>query len=271
MHALRSESLEVSVLDPHTDRERFGTRYCTGGYIFQVTDDRLGELLSGPTYPDSFNTFDGQGIPDAFNQSPLRPAEDPGGPALVIGIGVCDLSANQVLEFSPWEAQIEGATLRLRTRQSLARYALELEREVTVHERTVRSAVRLTNAGRAPIPLRWFPHPFFPQPTTDELCWFSAPLRLGEDAAYEMGANGFVRRRGWPWTEGHYLALDHEAHGNLAVLQRHPLVGMVAATCSYAPSLFPIWGNARTFSWEPYLERTVAVGQALAWHIGYHF
>ena len=71
MYSLKNESLEVSILDPLADQQRFGTRYCTGGYIFQVVDPKLGDLLSGPTYPDSFNVFDGQGIPDAFNLSPL--------------------------------------------------------------------------------------------------------------------------------------------------------------------------------------------------------
>src|SRR3954454_18157206 len=71
MYTLTSESLEVSILDPLADQGRFGTRYCTGGYIFQITDRRHGALLSGPTYPDSFNWFDGQGIPDALNLSPL--------------------------------------------------------------------------------------------------------------------------------------------------------------------------------------------------------
>ncbi|MEC7281971.1 MAG: hypothetical protein VXU50_07875, partial [Verrucomicrobiota bacterium] len=66
VYTLQNEVLSVDVLDPVADRERFGTRYCTGGYIFQVTDANYGPLLSGPTYPDSFNTYDGQGIPDAF-------------------------------------------------------------------------------------------------------------------------------------------------------------------------------------------------------------
>src|SRR5262245_49107041 len=93
MYTLTNESLEVSILDPLADQERFGTRYCTGGYIFQIEDRRHGALLSGPTYPDSFNWFDGQGIPDAFNLSPLREPATSDPAALIIGIGVCDLQA----------------------------------------------------------------------------------------------------------------------------------------------------------------------------------
>ncbi|MGA1198082.1 MAG: hypothetical protein ACO36I_16465, partial [Candidatus Latescibacterota bacterium] len=68
MITLKNETLEISILDPVADQERFGTRYCTGGYIFQVTDTKHGNLLSGPTYPNSFNWFDVQGMPDAFNK-----------------------------------------------------------------------------------------------------------------------------------------------------------------------------------------------------------
>ena len=106
MYTLQNDQLSVDVLDPIADVERFGTRYCTGGYIFQVTDAEKGPLLSGPTYPDSFNTFDGQGIPDAFNQSPLKDAKSSDTQALIIGIGLCDLEKNEVETFYPVVAML---------------------------------------------------------------------------------------------------------------------------------------------------------------------
>ena len=45
MLSLRNDSLHVALLDPLADRDRFGVRYCTGGYIFQITDPRHGPLL----------------------------------------------------------------------------------------------------------------------------------------------------------------------------------------------------------------------------------
>ena len=63
MYTLANDTLEVSILDPLADRERFDTRYCTGGYIFQISDTSHGDLLSGPTYPDDFDWFNGQGRP----------------------------------------------------------------------------------------------------------------------------------------------------------------------------------------------------------------
>ena len=108
MHSLKNDQLEVLVLDPEADKERFHTRYCVGGYIYQIHDAQHGALMSGPTYPDSFNTYDGQGIPDAFNLNPLRRTDDASTTALIIGVGLCDLAADTVVEFSPWTVAHEG-------------------------------------------------------------------------------------------------------------------------------------------------------------------
>jgi hypothetical protein len=271
MYSLKNESLEVSILDPIADQERFGTRYCTGGYIFQIMDAQLGELLSGPTYPDSFNWFDGQGIPDAFNLSPLREPTAADATALVIGIGLCDLQANQVTEFCRWEVEQTPRQIGMQTEQTFQDFALELERSVSLYQRTVRSLTRLENTGRRPIPLRWFPHPFFPQPKTDELCRLNIAVSFPENPGYELAENGFICRKGWPWQEGRYQALDHAAQTNLVVLQKHPALGLVAATCSYVPGFFPVWGNRHTLSWEPFFERTLAPGQETTWWIDYDF
>ena len=271
MYTLTSDSLEVFILDPLADQERFGTRYCTGGYIFQIEDRRHGALLSGPTYPDSFNWFDGQGIPDAFNLNPLQEPAAPDPAALIIGIGVCDLAANRVREFCSWEVQLHESTISMRTAHEFQGFALDLERTVALHGRTLRSTTRLRNTGSLPIPIRWFPHPFFPHIETDELCRVNIPIDIPADASYELAESGFIARKGWPWTDGHFHALDHAAQTNLVILQKHPQLGLVAATCSYIPSYFAIWGNPQTFSWEPFLERTVGAGQELTWWIDYDF
>lgn len=283
MYTLSNDQLVVSVLDPVADQSRFGTRYCTGGYIFQVADPKLGDLMSGPTYPDSFNWFDGQGIPDAFNLGPLRhqPAFRPDQPApalpaadqtsLILGVGLCNQAEGKVLEFCTWQVSQSTGSLTMVTQQEFGPYQARLERTVTLTGRTVRSHIQLTNQGRAPISMRWFPHPFYPQPEGDELCKLNIPVTLPAESRYEMGENGFIRRRNWPWTEGHYAALEQMATEKLVILQKHPLLGLVSATCSFVPDFFPIWGNPTTFSWEPFLERTVASGQTLSWWIDYDF
>src|SRR5262249_35587550 len=117
MYSIANALLAVSILDPIADRERFGTRYCTGGYIFQVADAQLGPLMSGPRCPDGFSQFDGQGIPDAFNLAPLN---GPAGSsqALILGIGLCDREKDTVLEFCRWDITHSATAMRFRTRQA---------------------------------------------------------------------------------------------------------------------------------------------------------
>ena len=271
MYQLSNQDLEVTILDPVADRRRLGVRYCTGGYIFQVTDAQLGPLLSGPTYPDSFNWFDGQGIPDAFNLNPLLDPDDGDSPALILGIGICDLAAREVRTFCNWDVSQTTNELAFRTKQSFLHYAVTLERSVTLTGRTIRSWTRLQNHSPMPVPIRWFPHPFYPQPEEDDLIKLNLPVAAIGHKAYTLGDNGYIQRTGWPWDEGHYLALDHTSGAPLVILQRHPRLGLAAATCSYAPTYFPIWGNPNTFSWEPFLERTVGMGQSSTWWIDYEF
>lgn len=280
MLELRNDSLRVELLHPNEDHDRFGVRYCTGGYIFQVHDARHGPLLTGPTWPDSFNWFDGQGIPDAFNLGPVLSTRTLG-QALVIGTGLCDLAARTVLAFAHWHIERAAHALTFETEQAFEDTALTLRRTVSLTARTVRSHTALTNTGKAFVPVRWFPHPFYPQlpaaqasagdGSADELLWVNAPLRWRDAPGYARGDNGFIRRTGWPWQEGHYLALVHDAHAPLVLLQRHPVLGLVAAATSYVPDHFPVWGNPHTFSWEPFLERLVAPGITLEWWIDYTF
>ena len=270
MYTLSNDQLTVSILDPLADQARFGVRYCTSGYIFQISDTRLGDLMSGPTYPDSFNWFDGQGIPDAFNLHPLRDPKGKDSLALILGIGLCNLAERTVTDFCVWEVEQSADAIRMTTRHNWQGYDVTIERTVSLHERTVRSDTRLVNGG-APLPIRWFPHPFYPQTASDELLKVNIPVTVVENPGYAMAPSGFIARKGWPWSEGHYLALDHSAGCGLTIFQRHPLLGTVTATCSYDPTYFPIWGNPRTFSWEPFLERTIGGGLAAQWRIDYDF
>lgn len=270
MYTLSNEQLTVSILDPVADQARFGVRYCTGGYIFQIFDARLGDLMSGPTYPDNFNWFDGQGIPDAFNLHPLRAPKADDSLTLILGIGLCNLAERTVSEFCVWDVEESADAVRMTTRHEWQGYDVTIERTVSLHERTVRSDTRVVNGG-APLPIRWFPHPFYPQTAGDELLKLSLPVTVVDNPGYAMAASGFIARKGWPWDKGYYLALDHTAGRGLTIFQRHPLLGTVTATCSYDPTYFPIWGNPRTFSWEPFLERTIGGGLAAEWRIDYDF
>jgi len=271
MYSLRNASLDVQVLDPIADQARLGTRYCTGGYIFQIEDAVHGGLLTGPTFPESFNTYDGQGIPDAFRLGPIQRPGASDGTALIIGVGLCDLEADKVLEFCHWDICLKGTSIHFRTEQSFLGTTLELERCVSLFGRTVRSETWLRNKGARTLPFRWFPHPFYPHPETDELCRFNVPVSFPENEGYDIAESGFIRRLGWPWADGHYQALEQPGDGKLVVLQRHPKLGLVSGTCSYIPTYLPIWGNRHTFSWEPFLDSTVGAGKERNWRIDYDF
>lgn len=272
MLVLSNDQLTLSVLNPddQADRTRFGTRYCTGGYIFQVVDAKVGDLLSGPTFPDSFNVFDGQGIPDSFSRVPLLDPLEPSD-GLVIGVGLCDLTEDTVVEPCEWDVLIGEMTLTFWTHQAAGNFALDLQRRIELHGRTVRSTTWLENRGKIGFQMSWYPHPFFPQPEGDELCRLNFPVSLPDNPGYELGPSGFITRRNWPWTTDQYLAVDHDTHSPLTVIQRHPKLGLVTGSFTYIPRFFPIWGNTRTFSWEPYFENTVAPGQELAWAMTYDF
>ena len=128
----------------------------------------------------------------------------------------------------------------------------------------------LRNTGELRIPLVWHPHPFYPWPTGKALMKTNLELSLQEGDGYSIDSAGYLCRE----TEDPQMGfLHHEARSDapLMLVQPHPIVGMVAARCSYTPTFFPVWGNENTFSWEPYFERTVQMGQEERWHIDYEF
>ncbi|MBM3187729.1 MAG: hypothetical protein FJZ90_03300 [Chloroflexi bacterium] len=284
MFRLANDQLVVSVLDPVADQVRLGARYCTGGYIYQVEDCRLGPLVSGPGYPDEVfpPVFDGQGLPEAF-RAPLGLDEAREGEeqtVLVLGVGLARQVPGMRGErerrpgaFCGWEVAQSSSTIRMATSHSYQGWAAEVAREVTLHQRTIASVTTLCNTGDREIPLQWFPHPFYPQLETGECCKFNFPVRFPENPGYWLREDGFiVRKLDHPWTrQGHFQMLEYEAPRELVVLQRHPKLGLVAATCDFSPDLMPIWGNSNTFSFEPYLVRTVDPGEELRWSITYDF
>ncbi|MFW6368810.1 MAG: hypothetical protein ACOCZ9_03635, partial [Spirochaetota bacterium] len=263
-----NDSLEVSILDPIADRGRMGPRYCTGGYIFQIQDNHR-PLLSGPTYPESFNWFDGQGIPDSFAPGALRAARSPSSHALIPGIGLCDTSARTVLEYCEWTVRAEARRIAFRTTQQWEDYSFVLDREVNLSGRVVSSRTRLENLGSEQMPISWFPHPFYPLPSDGALCSFPAPVELAPGSTFFVGDDGYLRCSDPAALQP--VSVRCHGSGPLSVLQRHPLLGLVAARYSFPAAHIVAWANPNTFSFEPYLEQTIGRGMALEWLAEYHF
>jgi hypothetical protein len=50
---------------------------------------------------------------------------------------------------------------------------------------------------------------------------------------------------------------------------RHPTAVEITVQGDFPMSAMPIWGNARTASFEPYLEDTVAPDAEVEWSLSY--
>ena len=287
MYTLKNTQLTVSILDPIADQPRLGSRYCSGGYIYQVTDSEKGELLAGPHYPDPNPVpFDGQGAPDMFF-TPLSSGEVPlGGEAGCIGVGKVrrtnadhpfDVRFNpEVSEHVVWAVEQGVDSITMRTQHAFQDWAYTLTRYVALEGRVVISRTAIISQGIADLPVRWFAHPFFPLTADNVLCRFSPALGLPENPGYQADAAGFVcRKPAFDWSRGgHFQPMDLPASGadaTLTVVEKHPKLGQVTVQTDFWPGFLPIWGNARTFSFEPYFIRTLSTGQAAEWSIRYTF
>jgi hypothetical protein len=286
MISLSNDQLEVTVLDPVEDARLLGSRYCAGGYVWQVADRRLGNLLSGPGYPaeNPPPVFDGQGLPESFRDvlwhgidprdSEARPAA--GAIGLKLGVGLVrasdDVRAIPVQTFSRWEITRTTSSIVMRTSQDHAGWAATVTRTLRLLGRTLVSETALANTGRGPIHFRWFPHPFFPN-TRGECCKFNVQVTCAENPGFTLADNGWLTMKlDHEWNrQGHFLALPYSPAERLVTVQKHPLVGLIVATCSFVPTFLTIWGNVNTFSFEPYTEQDVAPGATSTWSVVYDF
>jgi hypothetical protein len=283
MFKIETPQLSLDILDPAADRQLLGSRYCAGGFIFQVRDPEKGELLAGPTYPDGcYNVFDGQGAPEVFltalNEDMAKAGED----VVVLGVGIVTRTSPitpfhvrdnpKVKKFAQWDVEQTADEITMRTRQVFDKWDISIVRSVSLKARTVVSKTELSNSGEAACPLRWFPHPFFPFPKDRVACRFGFPISVPENAGYFLNSSGFLELKpGYDWKKGLYQPLVIEKPAPFSAEQFHPLVGKVSVVCDYVPSFLPVWANDRTFSFEPYLEKQVKSGEELSWRIEYSF
>jgi hypothetical protein len=285
MYTLLNAQLSVSILDPIADQHRLGSRYCSGGYIYQVTDALKGELLSGPQYPDPEpNVFDGQGAPDMFFTALMTGEVPVGGEAGCIGVGRVrrtsplepfDVRYNpEVSEYVRWEVHTAEHSITMSTRHAFADWGYALTRFVQLNGRRVYSRTTIASEGTAVLPVRWFAHPFWPLTPDHVLCRFTPPLGLPENPGYHYNADGYLcRKPEYDWSRGgHFQPLElPAAQAGLTIVEQHPKLGQVSARTDFWPGFMPIWGNTRTFSFEPYFIRSLSAGQSAEWSIEYEF
>lgn len=286
MLTLEGDGLRASILEPGVDDARLGSRYVAGGYVWQVTDERYGALCAGPAYPaENPPVFDGQGLPEVFETALGADRARVGDEVYVIGVGrVRRESAVRpfhvrdnptVTERSTWvwrsvengvEAETCGAF------DGPGGFEFVLTRTVTLVGRVLESATRLRNVGSRELPVRWFAHPFFPWPSGDEVCRLSVECALPEGAALVENGDGVVSRRaGVDWSRGHYLLPRVTLGSLLRVEQRHPTLGVVNFECTFSLGGLALWGNAHTFSVEPFFQTNLASRAETLWRLRYEF
>jgi hypothetical protein len=278
MYKLKNGAISLEIIDPKKDSHLLGSRYCCGGYIFQIEDAAKGCVLSGPTFGSgSFNTFDGQGAPEVFLNALCEEKANLGDLVLVPGVGTVIRTSDimpfharnnpNVKEFAAWDVAWRPQEFEARTRQVFDGYDVDIVRRVSLEERRVISATTFSNHEK-PINLRWFPHPFFPPAA----CLFVNLVAVPDNPGYFINEQGWVEQKpDYDWSKGLYQPLTIIDNTPFHAVVKHPAIGNVDVSCDYAPSFLPVWANSRTLSFEPYLEKTVAAGESASWKTEYSF
>lgn len=282
MLALANADLSVALLDPAdpTDQLRLGTRYCWGGYIWQVRDPAAGDLLTGPEWPLHHpSAFNGQGLPESFRHAEFGTnrrliLEDNRG--FIIGIGDVALNiAGELAVSQPatWTITRSADALEFCTAQSGNGYACQLTRRIALTGRTLTSATRLTNTGTRPLPLHWFAHPFFALTDRRLTCALPATWSMADNVGYALDAQHRItfKRQFQHRDDGHFEQLKIGAHTPLRTVVSHPRLTQLTFATDFTPDMCPVWGNSNTWSIEPYIQSELAPGASRAWTLRYDF
>jgi hypothetical protein len=282
MITLANSELQVSLLDPTADAPRLGSRYVTGGYIWQVDDLLRGPLLGGAQFPDEPETFNGQGAPEVFQFTCYGSETEIPQKRVIIGVGTVENSAGTGVTESHWrDAVEEPAKWDVRVSTTKASFAavqrydpwhLRITRHVELEGRQVRSTTDLLNTGHGPLPFRWFAHPFFSIPSDLRCCSLRPGWSLEHNPGFSLGADGVLAMsRGFNWPSGHYELVRGCADELLETAMAHPLVGSVQITGDFPLFRIAVWANDRTFSIEPFRAASLQSGESARWTLQYRF
>ena len=278
MLQLANAELRVDFVDPENDRRLLGTRYCTGGYIWQVTDPEAGPLLTGPQWPNPTpSPFDGQGLPESFRHRTRdgRPLTWHGPHGVSLGIGELTSEPNgEVTLVRPCEWLVSRAEDRLtfETRQSVAGFAYALVRSVTLSNRILMSQTRLTNEGDAPLLLEWFAHPFFALTNGFPTAEVPTGTAMRENSGFSLAGTSLTQKRRFEHhNDGHMDFLQLPPSGGSTFRLSHPALTGIRFSTSFAPSECVIWGNDVTFSIEPYQTLVLQPDETRDWTLRYDF
>lgn len=276
MVSIENDQLVVDILNPSSDRERLGTRYCHGGYVWQVRSRRAGPLFTGPQWPSPTpTTFNGQGLPESFRHQTRggQPLTWKGNHGLAVGIGEIARNSSgeiDIVSTCEWSMRRNTNRLDFHTVHAAVGYHYDLVRTVQLDGRTLTSTSQLTNLADAPLALEWFAHPFFA--LTDRLVDVRLPegTTLQENPGYTLvGRELRFKRKFEHERDGHMDLLHLPASQRLVATLSHPVLEHVEMSTDFAPSETVIWANDATFSIEPYRTLHIPHGKTETWFITY--
>lgn len=282
MFYLRNDHLTVAVLDPVADRDRLGPRFCTGGYIYQVEDAKYGPLFTGPEFPaERPAVVNGQGLPEVFQFTLYEDEREVEEEKLIIGVGIVDkgdphlpyhlFTNSRTKKFCVWHVEQDKRFIRMETIQAYKKWSFHVVKEIGLVQRIMTSHTRLRNTGTAPVPFRWFAHPFFPLNPTWECCQFLMPARLPDNPAFFTKSGGLIEMdRRYDWREGYFQLLENCQGKEFMAIQLHPQLEQIQVMGDFPLLKVALWANDRTFSFEPFYEDLVPVGQEKVWSLSYH-
>ncbi len=285
MYQLKNNTLTVEILDPIKDQHLLGSRYCTGGYIWQVLHKTHGALLSGPFYPQEIPpVFDGQGFPEVFESvAPDADLKEAGSSVLVPGVGLVKKSSSilpfharnnpEVIHFCSWETTISPTSIIMKTSQVLDQFQCAIIREVILNDLEIQSKTSFTFAGTSSYNLSWFAHPFFPLNPDFRCCRLSLPAgHLSNDAFFLDGNSRILQiQPSFDYSKSSFTLLDIPSGKSISIDQFHPEIGKVTVTADFPVAKMPVWTNKNTFSFEPYFQTCIEEKQEITWMMGYHF
>jgi hypothetical protein len=278
LHIANAE-LTVDLLDPVAEHAHLGPRFCWGAYIWQIHDQHVGDLLTGPEWPKPDPIpRNGQGLPESFRHSTMtgQPLLWDGPIGLAPGAGQLSRDAEgnvSVTQPCQWESELTPTQAIFRTAQTVGHWSYEIERTIALEGRHLRSTSRLTNRGRTPLKFEWFAHPFFAL-QTDGLQVVTLPVgtQLAENIGYKLTGRTLTLHRPFIGVDGGHLELLGLPMGQpLVATLTHPKLSSVHFTTDFVPFKCVLWANGNTLSLEPYLALNLAPGETREWNLTYDF
>jgi hypothetical protein len=278
MLRLENAELVIDLLDPIADRDRLGTRFCAGGFIWQVHDRSFGPLLTGPEWPNpSPSPLNAQGLPESFRHSTTA-----GQPLLWrdnIGLapGAGELRRGEsggALLTHPcnWTVARTAEQVTFTTEQTVLDWNYALERRVRIERRKLTSVSRLSNHGRSPLVLEWFVHPFFALTEGRARVLLPAATTMHDNSGYELSDGGLSFRRAFIGeNDGHLDHLILPSGKPFRAEISHPILAYVRFETGFVPFKCVVWANGNTLSLEPFLALALAPGEVREWNVEYEF